>query len=324
VFGMKKELIISVLLHMVVVMILIFGRLPSRSFKDDEQIIPVDIVSIDDVTQSNKPSQAGPKVDEPKPQPKTEEPPKPIPLSAPEKPQPPKSEGIVEKPENEKQEEAQEDPHEEDVEPEEEEPEHDEAEVEEEIIPEPEPEKQEKPQEPEKPKEVTPPSLPKVKPKPPVKKDKKQEKKEKLQNLLKNLIDSGKASSQTDESITEEVTTAADESDDLPKGDKMSVTELALVKRQISRCWKVDVGAKNIKNLQVPLRIKFNPDTSVKSVEVLDQDRYNSDPFYQAAARRAISALKAPDCTPLKLPLKKYDQWKDIKMVFDPQGMLGG
>jgi hypothetical protein len=321
---MKKELIISVFLHIVVVIILIFGRLPSRSFKDDEQIIPVDIVSIDDVTQSNKPSQSGPKVDEPKPQPKTEDPPKPVPQSAPEKPQPPKSEGIVEKPENEKQEEAQEEPPEE-VEPEEEEPqpEHNEAEVEEEVIQEPEPEKQEKPKDPEKPKEVTPPSLPKAKPKLPVKKDKKKEKKEKFQNLLKNLVDAGKASSQTEESVEEDVTTQADESDDLPKGDKMSATELALVKRQISRCWKVDVGAKNIKNLKVPLRIKFNPDTSVKSVEVLDQDRYNSDPFYQAAARRAISALKAPDCTPLKLPLKKYEQWKDIKMVFDPEAMAG-
>ncbi|MBN9565309.1 MAG: hypothetical protein J0G29_04350 [Alphaproteobacteria bacterium] len=321
---MKKELIISIALHIIVVMILVFGRLPSRSFKDEEQIIPVDIVSIDDVTQSNKPSQAGPKVDEPKPQPKAEEPPKPVPESAPEKPQPPKSEGIVEKPENEKQEETREEEPEESEEPEEEEPEpeHNEAKVEEDIL-EPEPEKEEKPKEPEKPKEVTPPSLPKLKPKPPVKKDKKQAKKEKFQNLLKNLVDSGKASSQEDESKEDEATSSADESDDLPKGDKMSATELALVKRQISRCWKVDVGAKNIKNLKVPLRIKFNPDTSVKSVEVLDQDRYNSDPFYQAAARRAISALKAPDCTPLKLPLKKYDQWKDIKMTFDPEAMAG-
>ena len=318
---MKKELIISVLLHIVLVIILIFGRLPSRSFQDEEHMIPVDIVSIDDITQSNKPSQSGPKVDEPKPQPKAEEPPKPVPLSAPEKPQPPKSEGIVEKPENEKQEEAHEDPLEE-VEPEEEKVEHKEPEVEEEVIPEP--DKQEKPKQPEKPKEVTPPSLPKAKPKPPVKKDKKKEKKEKFQNLFKNLLDSGKASSSTEESTEEEVTPSADESDDLPKGDKMSATEAGLVKRQISRCWKVDVGAKNIKNLKVPLRIKFNRDTTIKSVEVLDQDRYNRDPFYQAAARRAIGALKAPDCTPLKLPLKKYDQWKDIKMVFDPESMAGG
>ena len=320
---MKKELIISVMLHVVVALVLTFGHLPSRTLKDEEILIPMELVSIGDINQSNKPVSAAIKVDEPKPEPPKapEEAPKQPDNQAQPTPQPPKSEGVVEEktPEKDDKEEAQkEEPEEEEI-IEEEAEEEPEEEVIEEVIPEEKPKEPEKPKEKPKPKEVKP----KPKPKAP-KKDEKKQKKLKPQDILKNMVENKTKPGAKKEDSKEDETTSSEDTDDLPKGNEMTMTELAAVKQQLARCWKVDVGAKGIGDMQIPLHIKFNRDLSIQSVTVVDQDRVKTDPFYQAAARRAINALHAPECTPLKLPLRKYEQWKDFKVTFDPKQMAGG
>ena len=322
---MKKELIISIALHVAVALLLTFGSLPTRTLKDEEILVPMEVVSLGDITQSNKPASAAIKVDEPKPEPPkpVEEAPKLPENKAQPTPQPPKSDGVVEEknPEKDDKEEAQK----EDFEPEElleedvaeEEPE---EEVFEEVIPE------EKPKEPENPKEKPKPKeAPKPKPKPKApKKEEVKKKKLNVQNILKNLVESKTSPAAKSEDSQEEETTSNEDGDDLPKGNEMTMTELAAVKQQLARCWKVDVGAKGIGDMKIPLHIQFNRDLSIKKVDVIDQDRLHADAFYQAAARRAINALHAPECTPLKLPLRKYEQWKDFKVTFDPKQMAGG
>ncbi len=320
---MKKELLVSIALHIIVVLLLTFGRLPYRGLKDEEILVPIEMVSVGDITQSNKPLSTAIKVDDPKPQPPKapeEAPKKPESQTTPV-PQPPKSDGIVKEknPEKDEKEDAEKEEPEEEL-MEEDEVEEEEEEEPEEIIPE------EKPKEPEKPKEKAKPKE-KEKPKPKPKADKKDEKKQKklkAQDILKNLVSSKASPSAKSEDSKEEDVTSSEDSDDLPKGDEMTMTELDAVKQQLARCWKVDVGAKGIDDLKIPLHIQFNRDLTIRQVSVIDRDRYQSDPFYQAAARRAINALHAPECTPLKLPLRKYEQWKDFKVTFDPKQMAGG
>jgi hypothetical protein len=72
----------------------------------------------------------------------------------------------------------------------------------------------------------------------------------------------------------------------------------------------------------VDVKIYVNPDRTVRSKEVVDQVKYNADPFFRAAADSAVRAVEDPSCNPLELPPDKYEQWKVIIFTFDPKQML--
>ena len=75
--------------------------------------------------------------------------------------------------------------------------------------------------------------------------------------------------------------------------------------------------------LIVDLRLEVNPDGTVRTVDVADSSRMNSDPYYRAAAESAVRAVLNPRCRKLKLPPEKYDEWKILIIGFDPREMLG-
>ena len=66
----------------------------------------------------------------------------------------------------------------------------------------------------------------------------------------------------------------------------------------------------------------MNQDATVRQARVVDAARMNSDPYYRAAAESALRALGHPDCIPLKLPLDKYEVWRNFTFNFDPSKML--
>lgn len=102
----------------------------------------------------------------------------------------------------------------------------------------------------------------------------------------------------------------------------ITADELSAVRQQLTRCWNLLPGAQDADQLAVELRIQVFQDRVVKSVEVVDKDRYARDPFFRAAADNAVRAVRNPACSPLNLPPNKYDLWKDIIFNFDPQGMF--
>ena len=66
----------------------------------------------------------------------------------------------------------------------------------------------------------------------------------------------------------------------------------------------------------------MNPDATVREARILDQGRLHSDPFFRAAAESALRAVLNPRCNPLKLPLEKYNQWRNMILIFDPRDMF--
>lgn len=103
---------------------------------------------------------------------------------------------------------------------------------------------------------------------------------------------------------------------------KLSVSEMDAIRQQISSCWLVPAGAKNAADLVVEIEVTMNPDRTVRSSQVVDTSRMQSDPFYRSAAESALRALKSPNCSPLQLPPEKYDTWKSFTITFDPKDML--
>jgi hypothetical protein len=103
-----------------------------------------------------------------------------------------------------------------------------------------------------------------------------------------------------------------------PLGSQLSASEMDLVREQIARCWNINAGARDAKDLVVEIRASVQPDGTVTQATIVDQGRMN-DPIWRAAAESARRAFFNPQCTPLKLPPDKYDTWKDLDVDFSPK-----
>jgi hypothetical protein len=101
----------------------------------------------------------------------------------------------------------------------------------------------------------------------------------------------------------------------------LSVSELDAIRQQISGCWLVPAGAKNAEELVVEIRVRMRPDRTVSNTEILDMSRM-AEPHFRAAAEAAVRALRNPRCSPLNLPLDKYETWKSFVITFNPRDML--
>lgn len=169
-----------------------------------------------------------------------------------------------------------------------------------------------------KPEPTTPPppseKLEKVKeePKPKLepKKEEAVQEDDPMASLLKNLQETEPA--------------AAENSPDAPLGPTMTAHELSALSNQLIGCWQIPIGAKNVSNMVVNVRIWPNADRTVRKVEIANEGWLNSDPSFRALAESARRAAQDPRCSPLEIPMDKYEVWKDkyIEVPFDPSKVL--
>jgi hypothetical protein len=96
------------------------------------------------------------------------------------------------------------------------------------------------------------------------------------------------------------------------------VSELDLIRQQISQCWNIDPGSKDMQRQRPEFRVYMNEDGTIRSATLLNADQM-SDPIFRSAAESAQRALRNPRCQPLKLPPQKYDQWQTFTITFDPK-----
>ena len=96
----------------------------------------------------------------------------------------------------------------------------------------------------------------------------------------------------------------------------MTISEIDLLRQQLHSCLNLNVGVANLKEIKPVIFIEVNPDRTVKSAKVVNQERL-SDPSFRTAAEAAMRAVNNPDCSPLLLPEDKYELWKEINFTFD-------
>lgn len=291
---MGKGAILSGLLHGVVILLLLMG-LPElfRRELEPPPVIPIEIVNIADITQAPD-LKVKPKVDGPE-------------TKKEEKPEPPKPTPVVEKvPEPEPEPEKAPEP-----------------------IPEPKPEPIPEPEampevtmddllapiEEEKKKEEKPKEKLKEKPK---EKKKKVKPKKDFMNLLNNIEKTESSSDGPAQQEQDENSTSDHAANNISA--VLSITELDLIRRQLAACWNVPAGAQDAKDLYVDIKVEMNPDATVQSAVVTGSSGGGS--YKQAAEDSALRAVRNPKCSPLKLPLHRYDQWKTITIRFDPKHIL--
>ena len=104
---------------------------------------------------------------------------------------------------------------------------------------------------------------------------------------------------------------------------RLTISELDAIRRQIEACWSIPAGARDAENLIVDIAVVMNPDGTVQSAEIVDRSRLTGDPFFRAAAESALRAVLHPRCSPLRLPPQKYQQWRKFTLSFNPKELIG-
>ncbi|MBP7722724.1 MAG: energy transducer TonB [Alphaproteobacteria bacterium] len=285
--SMKAPVVTSAILHIILFIVTAFG-IPfiARDHEILSQPISIEIVPIDELTQTNRVATPV--------KPKEEK--KELPPPVQEKPSPPKmaeeTPPEIEKPKPpELKEEVKEKP------------------VEQLAPPKPEKKKE----------EVKPKEKPKLKPDT-TKVEKKKE--QDFDSLLKNLTPETKEE-QPVESVETAENSAVD-SAIAQLSDRLTMSEMDALRHQLQGCWNLgaSAGGKYAEELIVAVRVQINRDRTVQNAAVVDMGRYQRDNAFRAAAEAALRALRNPRCTPLAVPPDKYNTWKNTIINFDPSDML--
>jgi hypothetical protein len=108
----------------------------------------------------------------------------------------------------------------------------------------------------------------------------------------------------------------------LPVGPPLTNSEKDGLKLAVQRCWNVPAGLRDAQELKVTLAAELGPDGQVinASIRLLEPSPAPDGRFQQAyeAGRRALIR-----CAPYDgLPRDKFGQWRNIEVVFNPEGMV--
>jgi outer membrane biosynthesis protein TonB len=113
---------------------------------------------------------------------------------------------------------------------------------------------------------------------------------------------------------------------DIPQGgpagegkSKLTPEEIAALRAQIQKCWKLPVGIPGIMGLEVILRVSFGPKGQLAGQPVLLQAPASErGPMLVGIAMNALQG-----CYPYTLPPAKYADWKTLDLKFTATGMVG-
>ena len=100
---------------------------------------------------------------------------------------------------------------------------------------------------------------------------------------------------------------------------EVSISEMDLVIQQLRSCFNPRAGTQIIGDEMVKIRAEVDRNAFVKkdTVQIIDTNISKSNPYYEAITESAVATLYNPLCVKLKLPLDKYESWKDLTLIID-------
>ena len=100
---------------------------------------------------------------------------------------------------------------------------------------------------------------------------------------------------------------------------EVSISEMDLVLQQLRSCFNPRAGTQIVGDEMVKISAKIDREANVRkdTVQIIDTNISNNNPYYEAITESAVATLYNPLCSKLKLPLDKYESWKDLKITID-------
>jgi outer membrane biosynthesis protein TonB len=106
----------------------------------------------------------------------------------------------------------------------------------------------------------------------------------------------------------------------LGNAPELSQNEIDALRAQLMGCWNPPVGVADAKDLIVIVRFALNRDGSVSGDPTVVN--HGDSSLFQIAAESATRAVRR--CQPFRLPVSKYDAWRDVEVKFDPNDLFRG
>ena len=102
-----------------------------------------------------------------------------------------------------------------------------------------------------------------------------------------------------------------------PTSVRLTANELDALRARLAQCWSPPIGWIDPSEVRVILLLALNADGSVNGVpQVIEAPQGQ---FARQAPESALRAVRR--CAPYNLPPDKYDAWREVKVTFDPQDM---
>jgi len=108
--------------------------------------------------------------------------------------------------------------------------------------------------------------------------------------------------------------------DDIAEANlEVSISEMDLVIQQLRSCFNPRAGTKIEGDEMVKISAKIDRQANVRkdTVQIIATNISKSNPYYESITESALATLYNPLCSKLKLPLDKYESWKDLKITID-------
>lgn len=103
---------------------------------------------------------------------------------------------------------------------------------------------------------------------------------------------------------------------------ELSISEMDALSGRLRQCWNLDPGAMGIEDMVIEIKASLNQNGTVRSVEIEDKGRYNSDAHFRAVANSAVRAVQI--CEPVYKEIlaekyaDKYGKWQVLRLRFNP------
>ena len=145
----------------------------------------------------------------------------------------------------------------------------------------------------------------------------------------KKVITDSKAKKNTTIKKTKPKSIVNDTKKDSPNKSKTKIQDgrldsddLIAFRNQIKECWNIPAGVQDARNLVTKINVIANQNGTVDDAKIYWTSKSLNNPFMKVMSESAMRAILSEQCSPLKLPKKKYEQWKKIIITFDPKDML--
>ncbi|MEM6762005.1 MAG: cell envelope biogenesis protein TolA [Pseudomonadota bacterium] len=98
----------------------------------------------------------------------------------------------------------------------------------------------------------------------------------------------------------------------------LTLSEKDALRSQMQRCWNPPIGLAGGEQIIVAVQIRLAPDGSVVNIDQIGN--VGTSQLHAVAADSARRAVL--QCQPYRLPVAKYDAWKDVQVTFDPRDLF--
>jgi hypothetical protein len=109
-------------------------------------------------------------------------------------------------------------------------------------------------------------------------------------------------------------------SNDAVAGDQAAYAVRDFVRQQVVRHWSLDLHTLGDRQFQIAIRVVMTRSGRIEKAEIVDKQRYRTDPVFRDIALSARNAVLLS--SPVPLPVGNYAEVMDMTLNFNPRDAL--